>query len=103
APVVASRIMAIPLSAEKIEEICNDTLSSLQIGETGKVVRFSPNCRGIERRRLMDLGIIPGTLIRADLNSPFGDPKAYFVRETSIALRNKLAEQIYVEKVKGAA
>ncbi|MBN2327813.1 MAG: metal-dependent transcriptional regulator [Candidatus Omnitrophica bacterium] len=103
APVVASRLMAIPLPAEKTEEICNDTLSSLKIGETGKVVRFSPNCRGAERRRLMDLGIIPGTLIRADLNSPFGDPKAYFVRETSIALRNKLADLIYIEKMKGAA
>lgn len=108
APVVASRIMAVPLPVELPEEIYNETLSTLKTGESGKVIRFSPNCRGIERRRLMDLGIIPGTTIKAELTSPFGDPKAYRVRETAIALRRELAnliyiEKIYVEKVKGAA
>lgn len=103
APVVASRILAISPPEQRGEEIFNETLSSLQMGETGKVIRFAPHCRGNERRRLMDLGIIPGTLIAADLNGPFGDPKAYRVRDTSIALRNDLANLIYIEKVKGAA
>lgn len=103
APVVASRIMAVPLPSQLPEAIYNETLSTLKTGETAKVIRFSPNCRGIERRRLMDLGIIPGTLVKAELDSPFGDPKAYRVRETAIALRRELADLIYIEKVKEAA
>ena len=100
APVVASRIIAIPLP-EQADVQSNETLATLHSGETGKVIRFAPTCRGIERRRLMDLGIIPGTLIKVDLNGPFGDPKAYLVRDTSIALRRELASLIYIDKTEG--
>ncbi|MEW6235320.1 MAG: iron dependent repressor, metal binding and dimerization domain protein [Candidatus Omnitrophota bacterium] len=102
APVVAAQISAIPLPVEaQVDE--EETLAALDVGETGQVVRFSPHCRGIERRRLMDLGVLPGTLIAAELTSPFGDPKAYRVRGAVIALRDELANMIYIEKLKGAA
>ena len=41
------------------------------------------------RQRLMDLGFVPGTKVQCVLISPFGDPKAYFIRGTVIALRKK--------------
>lgn len=50
-----------------------------------------------ERRRIFDLGIIPGTEIKALQKSPLGDPGAYFIRGTVIALRNEDARKIIVE------
>ena len=103
APVVAARIIATPLPTEPTDVLCNETLSSLRQGETAKVVRFAPTCRCIERRRLMDLGILPGPRVQVVLNGPFGDPKAFLVRQTAIALRKELSNLIYIEKTEGAA
>ncbi|RME45954.1 MAG: ferrous iron transport protein A [Caldilineae bacterium] len=55
-------------------------------------------CRGAERRRLMDLGILPGTLIRAEMVSPSGDPTAYRIRGALIALRKEQADRIYITR-----
>ncbi len=52
-----------------------------------------------ERRRIFDLGIIPGTKIKALHKSPLGDPGAYFIRGTAIALRNEDARKIIVETI----
>ena len=40
------------------------------------------------RRRLLDLGFIPGATIRCVLVSPFKDPRAYLINNNVIALRN---------------
>lgn len=74
------------------------SLSDLRIGERGIVVGISPACRGMQRRRLMDLGIVPGTTIEAELTSTFGDPTAYRVRGSTIALRKEQAEMIYIKE-----
>lgn len=74
-------------------------LSSLNIGERGKVVGIAKSVRGQQRRRLMDLGIVPGTIIEAELESLLGDPVAYRVRGTSIALRKNQTDKIYIEKI----
>ena len=50
-----------------------------------------------ERRRILDLGIIPGTKIKSLQKSPLGDPGAYFIRGAVIALRNEDARKIIVE------
>ena len=73
------------------------TLIDLQIGQSAEVVRISPACRGIERRRLMDLGIVPGTAISRERRSMTGGLSAYRVRGTLIALRREQAETIAVE------
>ncbi len=57
---------------------------------------------GLERRRMMDLGILPGTSIEAELVSPLGDPTAYLVRGALIALRREQARQITVRVLSGA-
>jgi Fe2+ transport system protein FeoA len=53
---------------------------------------------GHERRRLMDLGLVPGTEVRAERTSPLGDPTAYRVRGGLIALRRSQARGIQVEQ-----
>lgn len=48
------------------------------------------------KRRLYDLGFFPGVPIKKVLSSPKGDPLAYRVRGTTIALRNDDAQFIEV-------
>jgi DtxR family Mn-dependent transcriptional regulator len=73
------------------------TLGSLNPGNKAVVAGLSPACRGLQRRRLMDLGIVPGTTIEAEMKSPGGDPTAYRIRGATIALRREHADLIFVE------
>lgn len=52
---------------------------------------------GVERRRLMDLGVMPGIEVRAEQTSPLGDPTAYLVRGSVIVLRRSQARRIHIE------
>ncbi|RLD20117.1 MAG: hypothetical protein DRI71_10775 [Bacteroidetes bacterium] len=97
-PIVAANISIEPLSSEEIYEENSIRLSALEVGENAKVLGISQECRGANRRRLLDLGILPGTSIEVDLRSPLRDPIAYRVRNTSIALRNSLADLILINK-----
>jgi len=74
------------------------TLDKLKLGQHGIVTQLL--CTGATRRRLMDLGIIVGTPIQAELRSALGDPIAYRVREALIGLRHKQAQEIEVEIIK---
>ncbi len=74
-------------------------LSELDLGESCEVINISYACRSNERRRLLDLGILPGTVITAEFLSPSGDPKAYRVRGALIALRHQQANWITVKRI----
>jgi DtxR family Mn-dependent transcriptional regulator len=74
-------------------------LSELRQGASGEVVMIDPQFRGFARRRLLDLGLTPHTLVKADLRNPFGDPRAFRVRGATIALRSDQAAQIWVKPV----
>ncbi len=102
APLIAANISVEPLPDEvREEEILGETLTSLNPGESGQVTSISPRIRGAERRRLMDLGILPGTVIESEMNSPSGDPVAYRVRGAVIALRSVQADHIKITRVEG--
>ncbi len=68
------------------------TLADLAPGQSGVVQAV--HSEGLERRRMMDLGIVPGTTILVEMNSPVGDPVAYRVRGALIALRREQAQLI---------
>lgn len=53
---------------------------------------------GKERRRLYDLGILPGNIIIKKFSSMFNDPICYEINNVRIAIRNKDAKYIRVEK-----
>jgi DtxR family Mn-dependent transcriptional regulator len=97
APVVAANLTVEPLSDVAERVLPDRRLSSLTIGQQATVVDLSPACRGPERRRLLDLGVVPGTVIRAELVSTGGDPTAYRIRGAMIALRNAQADLIHVK------
>ena len=69
-------------------------LDNLPIGTYGKVEVL--NCKGAIRRRLLDLGIVKGTPIVPILKSPSGDPTAFIIRGSVIALRKEDANLIVV-------
>lgn len=96
--IVAANIHMMPLTEDEIFEESAVRLSSLAEGETASIIGLSKECRGANRRRLLDLGILPGTLIEVDMHSPLKDPVAYRVRNTSIALRNTLADLVLINK-----
>jgi DtxR family Mn-dependent transcriptional regulator len=88
---------------QRAEGPLGEPLSALRPGEEGRVLSISRRCRGLERRRFMDLGVLPGTVIRAELRSPNGDPTAYSIRDALIALRAEQAEAIRVERLRPSA
>lgn len=70
------------------------TLDRLRQGQRAVVANVKSH--GLERRRLMDLGILPGTEISVEMGNPLGDPIAYQVRGSVIALRNAQAQNVEV-------
>lgn len=95
APILAANVFIRPL-AEQEEVREGRPLTALRPGEGARVVALSPAIRGQERRRLFDLGLLPGTEVTAELRSPSGDPTAYLIRGALIALRADQARHIRV-------
>jgi DtxR family Mn-dependent transcriptional regulator len=95
-PLIAQNITIGIIKLEKQVEGKFKTLSSLEIGEEGTILGIAKALRGQQRRRLMDLGIVPGTKIEAELESLTGDPVAYKVRGTTVALRKQQTDKIYL-------
>ncbi|MBI3038461.1 ferrous iron transport protein A [bacterium] len=72
------------------------TLADLQAGNTGTV-------RDIEQsnsltNRLMDLGFLPGTKVKALCCAPLGDPLTFFIRGYCIGLRKSEARLITLDR-----
>ena len=97
APVFAANITVSKIENE--DEIREDfkRLSTLSIGEKGTVVGISKKCRGQQRRRLMDFGFVPGSEITAEMVSFGGDPVAYFIKGTTVALRKIQSDLIFIK------
>ena len=74
------------------------TLNDLKLGEKGKVI--SLKSEGTIRRRLLDIGLTPGTIVECVLISPFNDPVGYKIRNATIAIRNEDSKFIEVEVVR---
>ena len=72
-------------------------LSKSEVGKKFNVLALRLSKQ--KKRRFSDLGILPGTEIKVLQKSPSGDPIAYFVRGTVIALRNEDAQKIIVETI----
>lgn len=69
-------------------------LCDLPPDKVGYVQQIQTN--GLLRRRLLDLGFVPGAEVQVSLQSPAGDPTVYRVRGTSIALRRADAAYIHI-------
>ncbi len=97
APVLAENVSVNLLPEHRTgDRVDEELLSGLKPGGRTRVLGLSPACRGPERRRLLDLGFVPGTLVEFDMVSPAGDPTAYRVRGSVVALRHEQANLVRV-------
>ena len=72
-------------------------LHQLPVGSIGKVRLLTAD--GQNRRRLLDLGLIYDTSVETLRKSPAGDPIAFEIRGTVIALRTEESSKILVENI----
>lgn len=77
----------------------NVLLSSLSIGKSCIVIDLLNE--GNKRRRFLDFGLTPNTLVKVERFSPSGNPIAFNIRGTILALRQEDASQILVNVVDG--
>lgn len=75
--------------------MCN-ILRLSEISEDEKCIVKSIDANDDIRRRLQDMGLIPGTQIQCVFKSPYGDPTAYLIRGALVALRKTDADNIFV-------
>jgi DtxR family Mn-dependent transcriptional regulator len=96
APVVAANVYLSPLP-EAMGQAGVMPLSELPDKTSAEIVALDDACQGFTRRRLLDLGMTPGARLKPEMRNFFGDPRAYRVRGTLIALRREQAAQIWVK------
>ena len=70
------------------------TLADARIYEKATVKNLL--AEGAIRRRLLELGVMQGTVITPLFKSPFGDPVAFLIRGTVIALRISDCKKILI-------
>ena len=73
------------------------TLNNTEIGQKTKVLKII-NDNSI-KRRLLDMGLTPGTTIETVLKNYGGNLVAYMIRGALVAIRNEDAEGILVEVI----
>jgi DtxR family Mn-dependent transcriptional regulator len=99
APTVAANVGVAPLPSHEIAKANVIPLAELIQDQRGEIIQLDEAVQGFTRRRFLDLGLTPGTTIYPELGNFFGDPRAYRVRGTLIALRKDQAAQIWVKPV----
>lgn len=95
----AGNVFVAPLDEATPEATGCIRLSELPTTAEAEIVSLSPACQGFTRRRLLDLGFTPGTRVAATLETFAGDPRAYRVRGTTIALRRDQSSAVIVRPV----
>jgi Fe2+ transport system protein FeoA len=72
-------------------------LDELEPGQRGRIVRIKSN--GDVTRRIMDMGMTPGSTVEVRRVAPLGDPIEVRVKGYSLSLRKEEARGIGVELV----
>ena len=71
------------------------TLAELKAGQTGKIVVVGGE--GALRRRFLDMGLIPKTVVYVRKVAPMGDPIELCLRGYELTIRQEDARQIEIE------
>ncbi|MBU1101202.1 MAG: DtxR family transcriptional regulator [Bacteroidetes bacterium] len=99
APIIAANISVKHISDnEKLIKSFN-RLSDLKVGQSGTIIGISKAIRGTQRRRLLDLGMVPGTNVSAEIQSLGGDPTGYRIRGATIAIRKNHANHVFIKEI----
>ncbi len=73
-------------------------IKNLKIGDSGKVVGFEKSGKAY-RKRLLAMGLTPGTEFRVTRFAPMGDPVEIKLRGFSLTLRKAEADVLLIEKL----
>lgn len=74
-------------------------LSDVGVGESVTVVRLD-NARTVALR-LLELGLLPGTVVTVVRRAPMGDPIELRLRDYALSIRDEEARQIHVVRGEG--
>jgi Fe2+ transport system protein FeoA len=74
------------------------TLRELSVGRSGRVLAVGGE--KVLRRRLLEMGITPRTVITVKKTAPMGDPIELLLRGYVLTLRLDDAERITIEEVR---
>lgn len=77
----------------------NKYLHNLAVGSIGRVVGYEKAARGY-KRKLLAMGLTPGTEFTVTRHAPLGDPVEILVRGFKLSLRKDEANALFVEEVK---
>ena len=69
-------------------------LSTLSVGESGVVARIEGD--GSLKRRILDMGLVPGTLVRVERKAPLNDPVSIWFRGYELSLRVEEANAVLI-------
>lgn len=73
------------------------TLANLEIGAVGKIK--SVNGETAISKRLMEMGLVPGVLVKIIKTAPFGNPIEVSVRGYNLVMRRNEAEAIEISEL----
>jgi DtxR family Mn-dependent transcriptional regulator len=96
--IIARNITVERLPEAEPDTTGGETLADVGEGEVVRVLGIHASLQGPQRRRLLDLGLVPGTLVEAELFSAGKDPVAYRIRGALIALRRDQASWVQVDR-----
>lgn len=72
------------------------TLDTLAPGKSGKVLAVKGE--GLLRRRLLEMGLTPNTIIKVRKVAPMGDPIEIYLRSYVLTIRKEDASMIEIEE-----
>jgi len=78
------------------DDVHEATLDLLEPSQGGRISRVEGDAA--IARRLMELGLVPGTDVHVVRRAPFGDPIELVVRRVHLSLRRSEARLIHVER-----
>lgn len=79
------------------ERIIQGSLEGLDRGGSATIGGIDADCTGLERRRLLDLGFVPGTRVTKLGEGLFSGPSRFQIRGNIIALRSEQAAHILTQ------
>ena len=72
-------------------------LSEMKVGTSARIKTVKGE--GVLRKRLLDLGLTPGTIVMVRRTAPMGDPIQLHLRGYELTLRRREAEKMEIQEV----
>lgn len=70
-------------------------LAELRPGDKGKVVKVGGS--GAVHRRILDMGVVPGSEVEVERVAPLGDPVEFELLGYHLSLRKEEAQNVHIE------